>query len=256
MYLVTLCCATSLAQLFNKLASEFKRFDKQTWHLYNKTNRFRGPFVDQKRMLCSSFKCYQISQCQRYDFGHTLLCHISQTQVGSADGHSQLSSPRKKIHTCAHSLFKILISIYFFVQFKWKEIQMDVKQRPRTVFTTQNFLRNLQTASKPNANIVDSTLVPKVWLQTIQLILSRVVFTTRYFLRNLQMGPKCQSVCHWLVFQPTRIFVGKAKSLLQCRAPLWCFTKTGSNLTRKHCTRLEEPAMLQLLRPISKIQRK
>jgi len=40
---------------------------------------FRGRFVEQKLMPSSSFRCYQIHNCHRYDFGHTLLCHLSRT---------------------------------------------------------------------------------------------------------------------------------------------------------------------------------
>jgi hypothetical protein len=38
-----------------------------------------GRFVEQKLMLNSSFRCDQIHDCQRYDFGHTLLCYLSLT---------------------------------------------------------------------------------------------------------------------------------------------------------------------------------
>ncbi len=38
-----------------------------------------GRFVEQKLMLSSSFRCYRILICRRYDFGHTLLCNLSQT---------------------------------------------------------------------------------------------------------------------------------------------------------------------------------
>jgi hypothetical protein len=37
----------------------------------------REQFVEQKLTLSS--KCYQIHRCQRYNFGHTLLCFLSQT---------------------------------------------------------------------------------------------------------------------------------------------------------------------------------
>ncbi len=36
-------------------------------------------FVEQKVMLSSNFRCYQIHNCQRYHFGHTLLCYLSPT---------------------------------------------------------------------------------------------------------------------------------------------------------------------------------
>ncbi len=35
----------------------------------------------QKLMLSSSFRCYQIHNCHRNDFGHTLLCYLSWTDV-------------------------------------------------------------------------------------------------------------------------------------------------------------------------------
>ncbi len=38
-----------------------------------------GRFVEQKLILSSNFRCYQIHSCQRYDFGHTLLCYLSLT---------------------------------------------------------------------------------------------------------------------------------------------------------------------------------
>jgi hypothetical protein len=39
----------------------------------------RGRFVEQKLMLSSNFRCYQIHNCQRCEFGHTLLCYLSHT---------------------------------------------------------------------------------------------------------------------------------------------------------------------------------
>ncbi len=45
----------------------------------NLTKVCRGQFVEQKLMLSSNFGCYQIHNCQRYDFGHTLLCYLSRT---------------------------------------------------------------------------------------------------------------------------------------------------------------------------------
>jgi len=39
----------------------------------------RGRFVEQKLMLSSSFRCYQIHNCHRSDIGHTLLCYLSRT---------------------------------------------------------------------------------------------------------------------------------------------------------------------------------
>ena len=41
----------------------------------------RGRFVEQKLMVSSSFRCYQIHNCHRLDFGHTLLCYLSRTQM-------------------------------------------------------------------------------------------------------------------------------------------------------------------------------
>jgi hypothetical protein len=39
-----------------------------------------GQFVEQKFMLLNSnFRCYQIHNCQRYDFGNTLLRYLSPT---------------------------------------------------------------------------------------------------------------------------------------------------------------------------------
>ncbi len=40
-----------------------------------------GRFVEQKLALSSSFRCDQIYKIRRYDFGHTLLCYLSQTYV-------------------------------------------------------------------------------------------------------------------------------------------------------------------------------
>ncbi len=39
----------------------------------------RGPFVEQKFMLSSSLRCYQLHNCQIYDFGHPLLSYLSWT---------------------------------------------------------------------------------------------------------------------------------------------------------------------------------
>jgi hypothetical protein len=38
-----------------------------------------GRFVEQKLALSSNFNCDQIHNCHGYDFGHTLLCYLSQT---------------------------------------------------------------------------------------------------------------------------------------------------------------------------------
>ncbi len=40
-----------------------------------------GPFVEQKLMLSSSFKCDQNYKYERYYFGHTLLCFLSPTSM-------------------------------------------------------------------------------------------------------------------------------------------------------------------------------
>jgi hypothetical protein len=39
----------------------------------------RGPFVKQKLVLTSSFRCDLIHNCHRYDFGHTSLCYLSKS---------------------------------------------------------------------------------------------------------------------------------------------------------------------------------
>ncbi len=41
----------------------------------------RGWFIEQKFMLSSSFRCSPIHNCHKYDFGHTLLCYLSRTQM-------------------------------------------------------------------------------------------------------------------------------------------------------------------------------
>jgi hypothetical protein len=38
-----------------------------------------GRFVEQKHLLSFCFRCEQIYKYERYDFGHTLLCYLSQT---------------------------------------------------------------------------------------------------------------------------------------------------------------------------------
>ncbi len=48
--------------------------------LFNKlASGLRGQFVEQKLMLSSSFRRDQIYKYERYDFGHTVLCYLSQT---------------------------------------------------------------------------------------------------------------------------------------------------------------------------------
>jgi len=37
-----------------------------------------GRFVEQMLLLSLSFRCDQIYKCERNDFGHTLLCYLSQ----------------------------------------------------------------------------------------------------------------------------------------------------------------------------------
>jgi hypothetical protein len=44
-------------------------------------HKIRGWLIEQKLMLRSTFSCYQIHNCQRYDFGLTLLCHLSRTCI-------------------------------------------------------------------------------------------------------------------------------------------------------------------------------
>jgi hypothetical protein len=41
----------------------------------------RGRLVEQKLILSSSFRCCQIHNCHRYDFGHTLLRFLSRTKM-------------------------------------------------------------------------------------------------------------------------------------------------------------------------------
>jgi hypothetical protein len=60
--LVTPKAAAKHELLFNKLASGFS-----------------PRFVEQKLLLSSSLSCYQIHNCHRYDFGHTLLSYLSLT---------------------------------------------------------------------------------------------------------------------------------------------------------------------------------
>jgi len=38
-----------------------------------------GHFVEQKLMLSSSFRCWQIRNCHRNNLSHALLCYLSQT---------------------------------------------------------------------------------------------------------------------------------------------------------------------------------
>ncbi len=38
-----------------------------------------GRFIEQKLMFSSSFRCYQIHNCHKNDFGHTLLFYLSCT---------------------------------------------------------------------------------------------------------------------------------------------------------------------------------
>jgi hypothetical protein len=43
------------------------------------TSEARGGFVEQKLMLSSNLRCDQIYEYEMHDFGHTLLCYLSQT---------------------------------------------------------------------------------------------------------------------------------------------------------------------------------
>ncbi len=40
-----------------------------------------GQFVEQTLMLSSNFRCDQIFKYKMHDFGHTLLCYLSQTYM-------------------------------------------------------------------------------------------------------------------------------------------------------------------------------
>jgi hypothetical protein len=42
---------------------------------------FQGQFVEQKLMLSSNSRSYQIHNCQSYDFCHILVCYLSPTYV-------------------------------------------------------------------------------------------------------------------------------------------------------------------------------
>ncbi len=60
------------------------RFSTRLWSLKSVgcpklVIEIKGQFVGQKLMLSSSFRCYPIYNCQRYDFGHALLCFLSWT---------------------------------------------------------------------------------------------------------------------------------------------------------------------------------
>ena len=52
-----------------------------SWPQGKKVLQFRGRFGEQQLMLNSGFRCDQIYKCQIYDFGHTLLCYLSQTYM-------------------------------------------------------------------------------------------------------------------------------------------------------------------------------
>jgi len=42
-------------------------------------SHLEGQFVEQKLMLSSNFRCYQIHDCNKNDFGHTLFGYLSPT---------------------------------------------------------------------------------------------------------------------------------------------------------------------------------
>ncbi len=62
--LVTLCCATK------------SDLDVQRTHLSH-----WGQFVEQMLLLSLNFRCDQIYKYRLHDFGHTLLCYLSQTYM-------------------------------------------------------------------------------------------------------------------------------------------------------------------------------
>jgi hypothetical protein len=85
-----------------------------------------------------------------------------------------------------------------------------------------------------------------------------VEFTAYHFLRNLRMGLISLCISHWQYFpgqynatlklnwlfvSMKKMFVGKARSLSYSEASEKCFTRVGSNGTRKHELRLERLAM-------------
>jgi hypothetical protein len=47
--------------------------------LFSNTEFREAGLLNKKVMLSSNFRCYKIHNCQRHDFGHTLLFYLSPT---------------------------------------------------------------------------------------------------------------------------------------------------------------------------------
>ncbi len=85
----------------------------------------------------------------------------------------------------------------------------------------------------------------KSFLQLRCIRLQGVLLAQCYIIvynRNLLIFVISQSVGLGRPIQPSLMFVGKAKSLTQSRAPKRCQSRVGSSLTPKHLTWLERPA--------------
>jgi len=59
-------------------------------------------------MLSSSFRHYQIYNCQRYDFGHTWLCYLSRTWVFNEPKFGSLNSTNIGLNFSFVTLPKLL----------------------------------------------------------------------------------------------------------------------------------------------------
>jgi len=68
-----------VCKLNNMRQLTFKPRLKFTKHRFLITGVTRGRFVEQKLYHIYSFMCNQIYNYHFYDFGHTLLRHLSQT---------------------------------------------------------------------------------------------------------------------------------------------------------------------------------
>ncbi len=82
----------SLLKLWSKTLTELFKCVKDNLHIWKKTFWFQNwnlmgtnsgqsvaGLLNKRLMLSSSFRCVQIYKYKIYDFGHTLLCYLSQT---------------------------------------------------------------------------------------------------------------------------------------------------------------------------------
>jgi hypothetical protein len=86
-------------------------------HFVLLTYMFSKQTPREKLILSSSFKCGQIHYCQRYDFAHSLMCHLGLTWVINKPGSILSLLKYQNSIYCYLSDFKLYLMINFFFFF-------------------------------------------------------------------------------------------------------------------------------------------